>query len=57
MGSLAINVPPTSFVTDKMTGLDQQSAPKQFINEMPSHVAVANNKVDTEIGILQGLNA
>ena len=28
-----------------MVGLDQQSAPKQLINEVPSHVVPVNNKV------------
>ncbi len=28
-----------------MVGLDQQSAPKQLINEVPSHVVLVNNKV------------
>ncbi len=30
-----------------MVGLDQQSAPKQLINEVPSHVVLVNNKVGT----------
>ncbi len=28
-----------------MVGLDQQSAPKELINEVPSHVVLVNNKV------------
>ncbi len=28
-----------------MVGLDQQSAPKQLIYEVPSHVVLVNNKV------------
>ena len=28
-----------------MVGLDQQSSPKQLINEVPSHVVLVNNKV------------
>ncbi len=28
-----------------MLGLDEQSAPKQLINEVPSHVLLVNNKV------------
>ncbi len=28
-----------------MVGLDQQSVPKQLINEVPSHVVLVNNKV------------
>ena len=28
-----------------MVGLDQQSAPKQSINEVSSHVVVVNNKI------------
>ena len=28
-----------------MVGLDQQSAPKQLIIEVPSHVVLVNNKV------------
>ncbi len=28
-----------------MVGLDQQSATKQLINEVPSHVVLVNNKV------------
>ena len=31
-----------------MVGLDQQSAPKQLINEVPSHVALVNNKVGAQ---------
>ncbi len=30
-----------------MVGLDQQSVPKQLINEVPSHVVLVNNKVGT----------
>ncbi len=30
-----------------MVGLDQQSAPKQLINEVPSHVVLVNNAVGT----------
>ncbi len=30
-----------------MVGLDEQSAPKQLINEVPSHVVLVNNKVGT----------
>ncbi len=32
-----------------MVGLDQQSAPKQLINEVPSHVVLNNNKVGASI--------
>ncbi len=34
-------------LTSKMTGLDQQSAPKQLINKVPSHMVVVNDKVGT----------
>ncbi len=32
-----------------MVGLDQQSAPKQLINEVPSHVVLVNNKVGAAV--------
>ena len=48
---IALNLPKfahyeTHFpLTNKMIGLALQSAPKQLINEVPSHVVVVNNKV------------
>ena len=35
-----------------MVGLDQQSAPKQLINEVPSHVVLVDNKVGATHGPL-----
>ncbi len=32
-----------------MVGLDQQSAPKQLITEVPSHVVLVNNKVGADL--------
>ncbi len=32
-----------------MVGLDQQSAPKQLNNEVPSHMVLVNNKVGARI--------
>ncbi len=36
-------------LTNTIVGLDQQSAPKQLINEVPSHVVLVNNKVGAGI--------
>ena len=36
-----------------MTGSAKKSAPKQLINEVPSHVVVVNNKVGVYIGDLE----
>ncbi len=38
-------------LTNKMVGLDQQSAPKRLINEVPSHVVLVNNKVGVTGGV------
>ncbi len=35
-----------------MVGLDQQSAPKQLINEVPSHVVLVNDKVGAKVDTL-----
>ena len=41
-------------LTNTMVGLDQQSAPKQLIDEVPSHVVLVDNKVDVHVLWLAG---
>ncbi len=42
-------------LTNTMVGLDQQSAPKQLINEVPSHVVLVNTKVGAKYFLRQNL--